>query len=231
VSSTLESIPIIALSSFPGTNIITGFIKFFIYLNKESELVAEIRRHTLNSTAEKVDELLKGIENDVSNLKWFSLLQMIPLVGIIGVLFEQRILSKYNQKTDEEQGPDNESTENLYERNVINLTNNNFDTTISTSDKCMVLFYDESSFNDQANRNAKEEFKKAASKMPTVIFGMVNCQDKDNTNQIKLPADYKVKRFPSIFIYISGILTLKDTKGGSCDWSIRIGKHLLTYFT
>jgi hypothetical protein len=214
MSSTLESIPMIALSSFPGTNIITGFIKFFIYLNKESDLVRDIKRRTLNSTAEVADDLfLKGIANDVSNLKWFSLLQMIPVVGIIGVLFEQRVLSKYNQKSNEEQGPDNQSNENLYESNVIQLTKNNFEKTILSFDKCAVLFYDESTLDGQTNKIAKEEFKKAASTMPNVTFGIVNCQDKVNTYNIKPVVQGEINCFPTIYTYQSGTSVGQAHKG------------------
>src|ERR1700733_7129945 len=102
MTSALESFPVIALSSLPGTNIITGFIKFFVYLSMESKLKKDlVARQSVDETGQKVDEasqaiLLGAIDGAVSKLKWFSLLQMIPLVGIIGVIFEQKVLEKIN---------------------------------------------------------------------------------------------------------------------------------------
>ena len=101
MTSALESFPVIALSSLPGTNIITGFIKFFVYLSMESKLKKDlIDRASVDETGKKVNKvsqaILDKIDDDISNLKWFSLLQMIPLVGIIGVIFEQQVLPKIN---------------------------------------------------------------------------------------------------------------------------------------
>ncbi|HEY4832307.1 MAG TPA: hypothetical protein VIH61_07090 [Waddliaceae bacterium] len=89
----------LVMGSIPGINIIASVIKFAYYSSQESELRDDASaRLKVARTAEKMDEVaqnsLSNIEEDITNLKWYALLQVIPLVGIFFALAEKELLEK-----------------------------------------------------------------------------------------------------------------------------------------
>jgi hypothetical protein len=92
----------LVMGSIPVINVPTGIIKFFVYyLQSESEFNDTLNRENLDgvakSTNQAVQVAFKNRMNDTfACLKWYALLQVIPLVGIYFALAEKELLEKMN---------------------------------------------------------------------------------------------------------------------------------------
>src|ERR1700733_6771940 len=85
----------------PILSVISSVTKFIYYNDQESELkVASSRVASLQKTARRVEEVaqnaIPSMDGDIEMLKWYSLLQIIPLIGIYFVWAENRLLKQIN---------------------------------------------------------------------------------------------------------------------------------------
>ena len=94
----------IVMGSIPGFNLIASIIKFIYYNSQESVLQNIVfARASTAQTARKVDEVARNtipsVDDDVKRLKWCSLLQIIPLIGIYFAWTEKKLLERINAVT------------------------------------------------------------------------------------------------------------------------------------
>ena len=98
----------LAMGILPGANFIASVVKFIYYKSQETDLNAAAQLK-VTRTAELVNQAaqnsLQKIEDDIANLKWFALLQIIPLIGIIFVNFEYELLERINNAVKESVPP------------------------------------------------------------------------------------------------------------------------------
>jgi thioredoxin 1 len=248
MTAALSSIPVIGLSCVPGTNIFTGFIKIFVYLTKESELVRDIKRHTILTNRRSVDlsgkkvaqvaqNLLDQIEKDVSSLKWYSLLQMIPLIGIIGVIFEQRVLANINQilenqpdppeiqsnNNDREIQPNNNDREipivpkgksSLEGKKIIELTDANYEDIIGPEGTVVVLFNADWSL---PAKKITPIFEELSTKRSDITFAVSNLGENQHKNKNPILSSH-VRSVPTFSVYKDGArVKEKELRGSNKD--------------
>jgi thiol-disulfide isomerase/thioredoxin len=240
----LSSIPVIGLSCVPGTNIFTGFIKIFVYLTKESELVRDIKRHTLLTNRRSVDSagqrvakvaqsLLDQIEKDVSSLKWYSLLQMIPLIGIIGVIFEQRalaninqILENSNQLVPPEIQPNNIDQEipivpkrksSLEGKKIIELTDANYQDIIGPDSKGTVVVLFTADWCSAAKKITPIFEELIKNKSDNITFARANRGDNSSSDKNPNLSEYAmIRKVPTFIVYKNG-KNIKELNGSNED--------------
>lgn len=91
----------IVMGCIPGINFVAGTIKFFIYMHQEFDLKKTITNRTrVEQTAKKLENIdqsmFKEDKKNMTNLKWYALLQVLPLVGAYGAYKEKKLLEKIN---------------------------------------------------------------------------------------------------------------------------------------
>lgn len=98
----------LVMGVIPGINIIASLIKFVYYGSQETESIGAARKKVTH-TAEPVDRVardyLQNIEEDITRLKWFALLQVVPLVGLIFANWEYESLDRINKVFNLNVGP------------------------------------------------------------------------------------------------------------------------------
>ena len=175
----------LVIGILPGINFIAAITKFVYYRMQESKSKETARttinqlfaRATVEQTAEKVDESAKSafqdMEEEITNLKWFALLQIIPLVGILFANLEYESLEKINEIFNANvEGNDSEEVvptrqpheEEVKVKPVITLTTDTFDKVVREG-KVAVLICSESVY-----PVTKEEFNKASRILKSVKF-------------------------------------------------------------
>ena len=90
-----------ALGAIPIVSIPTGIVKYFVHQNDESKnckIVNDLNLETVaNITDKTAQKIFKyNLNGEISKLKWYGLLQMIPLVGIYFAWAEKELLEKIN---------------------------------------------------------------------------------------------------------------------------------------
>lgn len=207
----------IVMGCIPGINIAAGLIKFFIYLNKEAEINNKLfRQLEVDRTAKKVNnnidipEIKNGIEETTSKLKWYALAQMIPLIGIIGAIYEKNILEFFNKhlepKLNEVDSTDGDNKvmgrnppwEKTNSKFVLELSDDNFEATIEKGTVAVLFFADI----DGRENDANEPFEQAAKELANqgITFAQINAYDGWKTHN-KLREKYGV---PLIILYQDG---------------------------
>ena len=89
----------LVMGVIPPINFIASVVKFIYYRSQEAESINTVAaRLKVSSTAQSTDQAaqntFQNIEKDITNLKWFALLQIIPLVGVIFANFEYELLER-----------------------------------------------------------------------------------------------------------------------------------------
>ena len=219
----------LVMGSIPGINIPTGFIKFFVYFNKEDEIKDKMKsRLQVDVTAGKVKAIdmpgiTKSIEGEISKLKWCALLQMIPLIGIIGAIFEKEILEWVNELTDRgdlnPQDPANVKQPDLPLKKanpgqVLELSDANFQATIKKGNT-MVMYVP--NIDDKSTAEIKE-FELAAKKMEAsdVTFAKITSEAGPLAH-----AEFirKGREHPTIYaLYVDGGIECRTGELGSCHF-------------
>jgi hypothetical protein len=188
------------MGSIPGLNIIASVIKFVYYNRQESELKdLAFARAPLEQTAIKVDEVaqntIPSMDGDIERLKWYAILQIIPLIGIYFVWAEKKLLERINSVTETNFPVDNHEIDSQVEEvqveevqveeesdgSVIEVTEANFQEVIKKG-KVALLFY------SSLQPTIKQEFDKGAKIMKSATFASFNIDDE------KVPASVAIDR-------------------------------------
>ena len=230
----------LVIGILPGINFIAAITKFVYYRMQESKSKETARttinqlfaRATVEQTAEKVDESAKSafqdMEEEITNLKWFALLQIIPLAGILFASLEYESLEKINKifNTNVE-GNDLEDViptdvvptrqpdeEEVKVESVITLTTDTFDKVVREG-KVAVLICAEA-----RDSKIKDEFIKASGTFKSVNFASFDRETQKTPESTNLGS---VISAPIINIYNNGRLQdsiLGDILGVSTAYTI-----------
>jgi hypothetical protein len=178
----LEKIKI-AMGCIPGISIPTGIIKFFVYLHRESELHDMANRVDLEKVANSADQAAQNafknqIYTDIARLKWYALLQVIPLVGIYFAIAEKELLEKMNflkgdfnkAQTDEVGLLDVNKPKSKVTKIVVN-TPGEFDAAVDKGDIVVICFHGTQSWNKMKQyTNNVEDLVSKRQGATTLIF-------------------------------------------------------------
>ena len=166
--------------SLPGLNFIAAPIKFVYYKSQETTL-SKSARAQVSETAEEVNQVAQSrfnLNDEIPNLKWYALLQFIPLVGIYFAWKEKQLLEKINAASSNNLNAPKAkaSVKNELEQEVkndngfITLTDANYEATVNNHDKLVVLYYKKSI---PMSAMATNTFK-TIEKLPNVAYAMID---------------------------------------------------------